>query len=283
MVGSGANDEDAGIIPRSLNYIFDRLQSHKQNLQQAQQQADASNPTNLMSVLALKVSFLEIYNDECKDLLHPEVPSRDIVIREDKDGKIFFTGAREEIVHSVEDAMYCLNAGARARTTAETFMNAASSRSHVCFIPFTKYLLARLNCVILYVGNIYDFTGVVSIFGKCGKLANSSNVSFIIRTISFYQPKLKATAGAGAGAGALIQSKLHLVDLAGSERAKRTHATGTRLKESVGINQVSFRLCTMCNDHVLMLGMDRRQGLLALGKVIRALTTATPSAHVPYR
>jgi hypothetical protein len=60
MVGSGASDEDAGIIPRSLNYIFDRLQSHKQNLQQAQQQADASNPTNLMSVLALKVSFIEI-------------------------------------------------------------------------------------------------------------------------------------------------------------------------------------------------------------------------------
>ena len=50
--------------------------------------------------------------------------------------------------------------------------------------------------------------------------------------------KVKEDAGAGAGAGAFIQSKLHLVDLAGSERAKRTLATGVRLKESVGINQV---------------------------------------------
>jgi hypothetical protein len=76
-----------------------------------------------------------------------------------------------------------------------------------------------------------------------------------------------------------IHSKLHLVDLAGtmvreaflssislhislcslglslagSERAKRTGAVGVRLKESVGINQ----------------------GLLSLGKVIRALTTTT--------
>lgn len=40
----------------------------------------------------------------------------------------------------------------------------------------------------------------------------------------------------------LIQSKLHMVDLAGSERAKRTQATGARLKESVGINQVRFNL-----------------------------------------
>lgn len=64
----------------------------------------------------------------------------------------------------------------------------------------------------------------------------------------------------------VVQSKLHLVDLAGSERVKRTLATGVRLKESVGINQ----------------------GLLSLGKVIRALTTAvntsaSSAAHIPYR
>jgi hypothetical protein len=51
-----------------------------------------------------------------------------------------------------------------------------------------------------------------------------------------------------------------LVDLAGSERAKKTGASGTRFKESVGINQ----------------------GLLSLGKVIRALTS-NPVTHVPYR
>jgi hypothetical protein len=39
-------------------------------------------------------------------------------------------------------------------------------------------------------------------------------------------------------AGSYVQAKLHMVDLAGSERAKRTGALGTRLKESVGINQV---------------------------------------------
>ena len=48
----------------------------------------------------------------------------------------------------------------------------------------------------------------------------------------------------------IVRSKFHLVDLAGSERAKRTGANGARLKESVNINQ----------------------GLLSLGKVIRALS-----------
>lgn len=54
-----------------------------------------------------------------------------------------------------------------------------------------------------------------------------------------------------------------MVDLAGSERAKRTLAIGNRLKESVGINQ----------------------GLLSLGKVIRALGVKEDdlNRHVPYR
>lgn len=69
------------------------------------------------------------------------------------------------------------------------------------------------------------------------------------------------------------QCKLNLVDLAGSERNKKTHNTGQRFQESVGINT----------------------GLLALGNVIRALARnaqqqrAGPGGffpslgHVPYR
>jgi hypothetical protein len=48
--------------------------------------------------------------------------------------------------------------------------------------------------------------------------------------------------GGEGSAGAVhcfAQAKISLVDLAGSERAKRTGASGARLKESVGINQVN--------------------------------------------
>lgn len=61
-------------------------------------------------------------------------------------------------------------------------------------------------------------------------------------------------------------AKLHLVDLAGSERAKRTGATGDRLKEGIGINK----------------------SLLALGQVIARLVQIQEEnkkgdRHVPYR
>jgi hypothetical protein len=50
-----------------------------------------------------------------------------------------------------------------------------------------------------------------------------------------------------------VQAKLHMVDLAGSERAKRTGALGTRLKESVGINQVIHRFFSwLCGDRLLI-------------------------------
>lgn len=45
----------------------------------------------------LQVSFLEIYNEEIRDLLHADVSPRDIALREDSEGRIFFTGAREEV------------------------------------------------------------------------------------------------------------------------------------------------------------------------------------------
>eukprot|EP01062_Namystynia_karyoxenos_P017899 TRINITY_DN16627_c0_g1_i1.p1 TRINITY_DN16627_c0_g1~~TRINITY_DN16627_c0_g1_i1.p1 ORF type:complete len:904 (+),score=274.16 TRINITY_DN16627_c0_g1_i1:92-2713(+) len=61
--------------------------------------------------------------------------------------------------------------------------------------------------------------------------------------------------------GEVIVSKFHMVDLAGSERNKRTGNTGSRFKESVGINS----------------------GLLALGNVISALSRRKAAAHVPYR
>lgn len=78
--------EDEGVIPRAVRHMFSILSSNDEK-----------------RVVNLRVSFLEIYNEEMRDLLHPEVPSRDIALREDNMGRIFFTGAREEIVAKAED------------------------------------------------------------------------------------------------------------------------------------------------------------------------------------
>jgi kinesin family protein 4/21/27 len=117
MGTTGEDDEEAGIIPRAINHIFNYLRSDKAAGRMA----------------SVRVSMIELYNDECKDLLHPEIPSRDIMIREDKHGRIFFTGAREEVVNNAVMAMQYLEQGNLNRSTAETMMNQNSSRSHAIF------------------------------------------------------------------------------------------------------------------------------------------------------
>lgn len=58
-----------------------------------------------------------------------------------------------------------------------------------------------------------------------------------------------------------INFKINFIDLAGSERLKKSGATGDRFKESVSINS----------------------GLLALSKVIMALSENNSKVHIPYR
>lgn len=199
MIGAavGSDEDEEGVIPRVVRHIFDHLQLK-------------TEVVGSKVVSNLHVSFIEIYNDEVKDLLHPDILQRDIFIREDKDGRIFFTGAREEVVLTSANALEFLDRGNMSRTTAETLMNATSSRSHAIFTISIE---------------LYEY----STDGDNSRGDNSRE--------------------AGAeGEGSLIQSKIHLVDLAGSERAKRTGAGGVRLKESVGINQVSN--CNLSNSEV---------------------------------
>lgn len=148
MAGMG-DDVEAGIIPRAVRQVFDTL--HESN-----------NSGGITRMATIRVSMIELYNDECKDLLHPEIPSRDIMIREDKHGRIFFTGAREEVVTDAESALQYLELGNINRSTAETLMNQTSSRSHVrrfdsnCFI-FPFHFLLGLPLFSSCTGHFYNF------------------------------------------------------------------------------------------------------------------------------
>jgi kinesin family protein 4/21/27 len=58
-----------------------------------------------------------------------------------------------------------------------------------------------------------------------------------------------------------LNAKFHFVDLAGSERLKKTMAIGKQMEEGININQ----------------------SLLVLGNVIKTLSDAKKTGHVPYR
>ncbi|KAG5112882.1 hypothetical protein AAZX31_13G116600 [Glycine max] len=113
---------EAGVIPRAVRQIFDILEA---------QNADYS----------IKVTFLELYNEEITDLLSPDENSRPteekqkkpITLMEDGKGSVFVRGLEEESVYSLNEIYTLLERGASKRRTAETLLNKRSSRSHSVF------------------------------------------------------------------------------------------------------------------------------------------------------
>ncbi|XP_064607442.1 chromosome-associated kinesin KIF4A-like [Liolophura sinensis] len=81
----------------------------------------------------VRVSYLEIYNEELIDLLTSAAKRDPIVIREDTGGGIKLQGMQEVGVNSYLETMQLLENGSRSRTTGATAMNNTSSRSHAIF------------------------------------------------------------------------------------------------------------------------------------------------------
>ncbi|KAI9196327.1 hypothetical protein LWI28_022970 [Acer negundo] len=119
---NGEFPSDAGVIPRAVKQIFDILES---------QSAEYS----------MKVTFLELYNEEISDLLAQEETSKfiddkskkPIALMEDGKGGVFVRGLEEEIVTTANEIYKILEKGSAKRRTAETLLNKQSSRSHSIF------------------------------------------------------------------------------------------------------------------------------------------------------
>ena len=79
----------------------------------------------------VKVSFMEIYNENIKDLLTSD--DKNLEIREDPNFGVVVNGATEILANSTVGVMQILRTGSRNRTTDTTAANEASSRSHAIF------------------------------------------------------------------------------------------------------------------------------------------------------
>lgn len=78
----------------------------------------------------VKMSYLEIYNENIRDLLNPS--SGFLELREDtsRNRNIQVTGLSEVVVASIDEVMGLLHQGNRQRTVEPTGVNKTSSRSH---------------------------------------------------------------------------------------------------------------------------------------------------------
>ncbi|XP_023641305.1 kinesin-like protein KIN-7O isoform X2 [Capsella rubella] len=104
---------EPGVIPLAVHDLFDTIYQ------------DTSRE------FLLRMSYLEIYNEDINDLLAPE--HRKLQIHENLEKGIFVAGLREEIVASPQQVLEMMEFGESHRHIGETNMNLYSSRSHTIF------------------------------------------------------------------------------------------------------------------------------------------------------
>ncbi|OON22728.1 kinesin motor domain protein, partial [Opisthorchis viverrini] len=198
-----ASNQDAGIIPRAVQYLFARISQCRAEA------ADKHQPVPEFKVVA---QFLELYNEELVDLLDADRSRKPhLRLHENAQGDIYLTGVSTRLVSSLNDTLKCLRDGSLVRSTASTNMNAQSSRSHAIFT-----LHVRQQRLVKYDE---DSNGPRQTETQDSEHDPDSTV---VDPIPEYET---------------LTAKFHFVDLAGSERLKRTGATGDRAKEGISINR----------------------------------------------
>eukprot|EP00834_Sanchytrium_tribonematis_P003500 NODE_136_length_16465_cov_1.184957.p3 type:complete len:842 gc:universal NODE_136_length_16465_cov_1.184957:3926-6451(+) len=146
----GRLGRDAGIIPRAINYIFDQLDKKKGDI------LDYS----------IRISYLELYNEDLRDLLVENTESLKIF---EENKKILVQGMEEMLVRNLHHCLEMVQIASEKRQTATTLCNEKSSRSHTIFVMQVLQREVVNGKEILRLGklNLVDLAGSESI-GKSG-------------------------------------------------------------------------------------------------------------------
>ena len=107
---------DPGIIYATMAELFLRIEERRDDY-----------------TVDVSLSFLEIYNEEIRDLLSPAgntAPRGGLAIREDSANRVTVMGLTELVPTSADEVNAIVQAGNARRTQSPTHANATSSRSH---------------------------------------------------------------------------------------------------------------------------------------------------------
>ncbi|KAI0232495.1 Kinesin-like protein KIF3A [Lamellibrachia satsuma] len=115
MEGVRTVPELRGIIPNSFAHIFGAI-------------AKAEGDTRFL----VRVSYLEIYNEEVRDLLGKDQNSR-LEVKERPDVGVYVKDLSAYVVNNADDMDRIMTLGNKNRVVGATNMNAHSSRSHAIF------------------------------------------------------------------------------------------------------------------------------------------------------
>lgn len=141
MEGSKTDHERRGVIPRSFEHIFNHI-GRTENMQ-----------------YLVRASYLEIYQEEIRDLLHPDQSLR-FELKEKPDIGVFVKDLSSAVCKSAAEIQQLMNVGNQNRTIGATNMNEHSSRSHAIFM-ITIEMGGIGDCGGIRVGrlNLVDLAG----------------------------------------------------------------------------------------------------------------------------
>jgi kinesin family protein 11 len=161
------NSTEAGIIARSINTIFESLTKHDD--------------------YSVKVSHLELYNEELCDLLNPE--NKNLKIYEDSGSStstITVHNLTEIPVYNSNDIFTILEKSWNERRTAGTDLNDFSSRSHCIFsITICMRETTPDGEELLKIGklNLVDLAGSENIAKSGAKLQTKTEAGMINKSL----------------------------------------------------------------------------------------------------
>ncbi|XP_045505731.1 kinesin-like protein KIF3A isoform X3 [Colias croceus] len=115
MAGSNSAPELRGIIPNSFAHIFSHIAKAKED-----------------EKFLVCVTYLEIYNEEVRDLLGNN-PHQSLEVKERPDIGVFVKDLTGYVVHNADELEKIMAVGNKNRHIGATAMNIESSRSHAIF------------------------------------------------------------------------------------------------------------------------------------------------------
>ncbi|KAM3610724.1 uncharacterized protein V6R79_008120 [Siganus canaliculatus] len=149
-LGGGNLGEEGGLIDRVAQDVFLMLGGKRNSNEDVE--------------ATVRVSYLELYKEELRDLLELHTIHKELRIREDEKGNTVVVGAKEMLVSSAEELLSAVETGNALRHTGTTGMNEHSSRSHAILTlqliqchhqknPSLKSVLSSKLCLVDLAGS----------------------------------------------------------------------------------------------------------------------------------
>lgn len=248
MTGGTSNTYDhRGLIPRAIGHIFQSIAANSQ------------------METSVKVSYLEIYNEQFYDLFrNANTGAVELAVRDQPGGGIEVKGLSKFEASSEEQALNYLFEGEQFRAKAEHAMNVNSTRSHCVF---TIYLESRSKIessekVVISKLNLVDLAGSERV-GKTGSTGQTlKEAKYINRSLAFLEQVVLALASKRRDHIPFRQSKLtnFLRDSLGGNCKTRMVANiwaeEEQLVETISTLKFSTRMMKISNDATVNIKLD---------------------------